>query len=42
MHDYHHQQSYVDTYDPANKDDMYTNTTQPPDTMNPSESDYYM
>lgn len=38
-----HNFSYVDTYDPANKEDLYTNTTQPPSTtMNQSDSSYYV
>ena len=35
----YHANSYVDTYDPTNKEDMYTNT-DPRDTMPPSESDF--
>ena len=41
--DIYRQNSYLDTYDPAYKDDLYTNTatnTEFPDTVNHTDSDY--
>ena len=37
----YHQHSYVDTYDPKFRDEMYTNTDAP-DTITNTESDYYI
>ena len=41
----YHQYSYLDTYDPAYGDDLYTNTatnTEIPDTVNHTDSDYFI
>ena len=41
--DIYRQNSYIDTYDPAYKDDLYTNTatnTEFPETVNHTDSDY--
>ena len=38
-----HSYSYVDTYDPNYRDEMYTNTTEHfPETIEHNESDYYI
>ena len=38
----YHNTSYIDTYDPAFREDLYTNTSKPISTRKTSESDYCM